>query len=87
MKQVPRYNGCPIGEFRFVEIVSEPRIKQKPGPKPKGHPDYHPPKITKKMGRPRKDKPVKATKPKEKILSCEEADRRLREMDRLKGLK
>jgi hypothetical protein len=87
MKQVPRYNGCPVGEFRFVEIVSEPRIKQKPGPKPKGHPDYHPPVITKKMGRPRKDKPVKATKPKEKILSCAEADRRLREMDRLKGLK
>jgi hypothetical protein len=80
-------HGCFTDEFRFVGIIAPPKVKRRPGPKPKGHPDYHPPKITKKMGRPRKDKPVKATKPKEKILSCEEADRRLREMDRLKGLK
>ena len=80
------YYGCFPGELRFTYILPERPKKRKPGPKPKGHPDYHPPVITKKLGRPRikSPKPPKVTDDRCKILSCAEADRRIREMDRLK---
>jgi hypothetical protein len=77
------YYGCFPGEMRFTYILPERPKKRKPGPKPKGHPDYHPPKITKKMGRPRKEKAPKERDRRDKMLSAAEADRRIREQDRL----
>jgi hypothetical protein len=79
-------HGCFTDEFRFVGIIAPPKVKRRPGPKPKGHPDYHPPVITKKLGRPKikSPKPPKVTDDRCKILSCAEADRRIREMDRIK---
>lgn len=82
------YYLCFPTEFRFIDILPPKKVKQRPGPKPKGHPDYHPPVITQKMGRPRKHPPkekrlIPYVRP-EKMLSCDEADRRIREMDRVK---
>jgi len=82
-RRAPKLLGKPM---RFLDIIplprSEPikRPKQKRGPKPKLY------NFPKKMGRPRKPPKVKVPKPPrvDKMLSVEEADKRIREMDRIK---
>jgi hypothetical protein len=79
------YQGVFPGSFRFIDILPPRRIRLKPGPKPKGDINYHPPRITQKIGRPRKEKaPSPPKRKKERMLSAAEADRRIREMDKLK---